>query len=513
MAELNELPEIPSSSVETPPAPVRRKSNFAGDVIKLVSGTTIAQIFGVIVVPILARIFSPEDFGVSQVFQSMLSIVAVITCMRYELAIVLPEDDEKAANVLALTALFSFVTSLISVPIMVFGGKPLSILLGAPEMAKYLWMFPLSMFFTGIFQALNYWNTRTRRFGRLSLARLSNNVVSVGAQLVAGVAAPPTPGGLIGGSFVGTAFSSLSLMFSVWKENGRLFLANVNRKTMREMLDRYKKFPLYSTWSALLNSISWQLPAFLLSPLFSPAVVGYYSLGNRVLRMPMNLIGAALAQAFLPRASDAAKDGKLRFVVEDTYKRLVAYSLFPLLVLSLVGRDLFIVFFGAEWAEAGLYTQILSLWTFFWFISSPLSNLFTVLERQEFSLKINLAIFLTRLASLLIGGWLKSPRLAFALFALSGVLTYGYLSVVIINISGVPWNRIWRILWTHFWPFLPVGVVLLGVQYVQHNSWPVTILAGVVVAGYVLFTITRDPVMLQTLGKGKLEKWVKKLPR
>ena len=80
------------------PVVSRRKTSFAGDVLKLVSGTTIAQLVGILITPVLTRLYAPEAFGTLALFTSITSILGVIACMRYELAIMLPESDEEVAK-------------------------------------------------------------------------------------------------------------------------------------------------------------------------------------------------------------------------------------------------------------------------------------------------------------------------------------------------------------------------------------------------------------------------------
>ena len=45
------------------PIAKRKPTTFAGDVLKLVSGTTFAQALGILVTPLLTRLYSPEAFG------------------------------------------------------------------------------------------------------------------------------------------------------------------------------------------------------------------------------------------------------------------------------------------------------------------------------------------------------------------------------------------------------------------------------------------------------------------
>ena len=81
-------------------------------------------------------------------------------------------------------------------------------------------------------------------------------------------------------------------------------------------------------------------------------------------------------------------EGMLPDWVEKNFRILVNFGMFPMAVMTVIGQDVVVVVFGQQWREAGVYTQILSIWGFFQFISSPMSTLFYVLEKQEFLLKL-----------------------------------------------------------------------------------------------------------------------------
>src|SRR5664279_6385472 len=83
-------------------------------VVTLVGAATIGQAIVVISAPVITRLYSPSDVGSYSVASSVLSVLIVITCLRYEWAIPLPESDVAAANVLALCVLVAFGTSLVA---------------------------------------------------------------------------------------------------------------------------------------------------------------------------------------------------------------------------------------------------------------------------------------------------------------------------------------------------------------------------------------------------------------
>lgn len=473
------------------------KSSFAVDVLKLVSGTTVAQFLGILVSPVLTRLYSPEAFGTLTVFTSLTSIFGVIACLRYELAIMLPEDDEEAANLLGVSLFFTLLVASLIVLVVLWGQDLLIKLLNAPGLAPYLWLVPPTVFVSGISLAFNYWNSRTKHFGRLSLAVVTKSVVTNSIQLGLGFAEFAFGGTMIGARVSGDVLAAAVLGGQIRRDDGKLLWRSIRLKKMLIAIKRYRKFPLYSTWSSLLNSISWHLPTFMLSALFSSQVVGYYALGFRILQMPMNLIGNAISQVFYQRAAKAKAQGNLSQMVEGIFHRLVMIGLFPMLILSIIGRDFYVVIFGESWAEAGVYTQILAVWAFFWFISSPLGRLFTILEKQEWSLRLNVVILVTRLLSLEIGGSLGSARVALVLFAGTGVLVYGYYSLTIMTAAGVLRHRIWMILGRGVAYFLPFGFLIILLSKTGVQAWLLLLWVCFSFGGYALLLWRREPDLFQ----------------
>jgi len=472
-----------------------RSSSFATDVLKLVTGTTFAQAVTILASPLLTRLYGPEAFGFLALFTSITSIIGVIACMRYEMAIMLPKTDEEAANLLGLCLLCVAVVSGLTMPALYFGGDALLSLLKAPALDPYLILVPPFVFISGVFLALNYWNSRTKHFGRLSVAWVTSSLATTGTQLEAGFAGYATEGSLIGAKLVGSVISTGVLGGQIWRDDHALLRKSISWRGMFEELRRYKKFPMIDSGSALLNTVSWQLPAFFLAAFFSPAVVGFYALGFMVLQLPMSLIGGAIAQVFFQRASEAYRQGILAPLVENVFVVLLKLSVLPMLLLTVAGEELFFVIFGAAWGEAGIYTQILSIWTIFWFISSPLSNILSVREKLTVGLGTTLLNFSTRFLSLTIGGVLGSAVLSIALFSISGVLVYGFSCSVFLRLAGIPVLKTLRLITKSLTLAVPFLIPLILVKFFAVSPIMVTLLAFLVLIAYGIYIVLTDPLL------------------
>ena len=60
---------------------------FIRQVAKLASGTALAQIINIACLPILARIYSPNDFGTFAIFLACVAILTSVSTLKYEYAI------------------------------------------------------------------------------------------------------------------------------------------------------------------------------------------------------------------------------------------------------------------------------------------------------------------------------------------------------------------------------------------------------------------------------------------
>lgn len=434
--------KTPPKQAEWPPiepteqihdVPQRKGGSFKGDVLRLVSGTSIAQIISILAAPIITRLYGPEAFGIAAMFSSLAGILGVLACMQYEQSIVLPDNDREAANLLGVSLSFSCMIAFLTVPITWFGGPQLLQLIKMPELIPYLWLVPVSVLTQGIFIALNYWNTRTKHFTRLAVAQVTSQLAVTSTNLGAGLTGHATGGAMIAAAVGAQTVGVAVLGTQIWRSNGKFLMQSICWRDMLAGLDRHRKFPIYTTWSSLLNTASWQLPVLMLGAFFTPAVAGFYALGFRILQMPMSLIGRAVGQVFLQRAAVEHANENLAPLVEELFRRLLILALLPCLVLTIIGRDLFGFVFGLNWTEAGVFTQLLAPWALVWFVSSPLSTLYYVLEKQKEEMGIQAIIFLTRLVSIWVGGILNEPRLAVALFAVSGIFAYGYLIKILFD--------------------------------------------------------------------------------
>lgn len=403
------------------------KGRFARSISVLAGGTALGQAIGALASPMLTRLYSPDDFGVMGVYVSLLSIFSVMASLRYQLAIPLPEKDEEAVNLLALSLVIVLLTSLLVGLGAWLLTDQIIAWVNAPALRSYLlWALPLGVGMVGTYGVFSYWAMRKHAFGGIARTKVNQGLGLVLTQVGLGVL-EVGPVGLLLGQIVGKGAGTSTLAARAWREDVKLLKA-ISSDELSRVAMRYRRFPLFSSWSAVFNTLSSQIPTLMLSYFFGSEITGLYTFSHRVVGLPMQLVGQATAQVFFPEAVEANREGSLAATTDMVFRRLVLLGAPAVLLMALAAPELFAVVFGEEWREGGTYAQWLAPWLFLVFISSPLSILPSVVEKQRQEAVFQAFLLSGRAGALVFGGFLNHPQLAVALFAgVSALFWFGFM--------------------------------------------------------------------------------------
>lgn len=400
------------------------KSEFYRNVLTLLTGTTIAQALPIAISPILARIYSPEDFGVLALFVSISSILATIVNARYELAIVLPEKDEDAINILALGVLISIVFSLIILIFVIVFHSFILQWLDNTKISLWLYFIPLVVLLTGLFNVLNFYNTRIKRYKAIAISNVYKSVSMVIVQLLVGIFKSGAMG-LILGRIVSYFSGNYKLLKVVI--NDKILIKKISKTGMTNMAKRYIDFPKFSLPGALANTMSVELSNVFMSSLFNISTLGFYSFANNLLKMPGALLGKSVSQVYFQEANkERLEKGNAVNTFLGTLKKLFFISFPIFLILFFVVEDLFAFVFSEKWRIAGVYAQIMIPYIFVNFMVSPITITNSVFEKQRLSLLLQSGLLIITLIIFAMT-WHYSYEIKTLLYLLSGALSVYYL--------------------------------------------------------------------------------------
>lgn len=333
---------------------ITKNSLFRG-ILLISGGTVISQIIGILTMLIIAHIYTPVDFGILAVYSSVLSIVALISSLRYELAIPLPKEDVKAANLLTLCFVLTVAMGLFIAIIVTFYSGLIISFMDIQQLSPFLWLIIIGFMGLNVYQILNYWAIRKRDYARITYTKLNQTIAGSLSKIVLGILSFGTYGLLVGDII--SKISGIGTFITILVKQDLKSFKEVNIKGIVVVAKEYYKFPLYSFSASILNTIALQLP-FIIIPLFyGLQEAGYYSLAFSVLGIPASLIGGSISQAFFGEIALLIRENpqKLESTYKNTTFKLLLISIPIILTISIISPYVFPIIFGEKWIKAGSY--------------------------------------------------------------------------------------------------------------------------------------------------------------
>jgi len=409
-------------------------SVFVRQVGVLAGGTGLAQALMVLVLPILTRLYTPEDFSVLAVYVSILGIISIAACLRFEIAIPMPERDEEAASLLALALGSSaIISTLAGIAVYLFPEQIVG-LVEQPKLRPYLWLLPLGIWLASSYSATQYWATRQKNFSGIAQTRLTQAISGAGFQVGLGwIGAAPF--GLLFGSMINRGAGLFSLGFRALKHD-RPALRAVSWPAMRRMFREYDRFPKYSTFDSLANTVGIQFPVIIIAAMAVGPEAGFLILAMRAMQAPMGFIGGAVAQVYLSRAPEELRAGNLSNFTVDVLEGLAKTGVGPLLFAGIVAPPVFALVFGEEWLRAGDLVVWMTPWFIFQFLSSPISMVMHVRNRQKAMLVVTVSGLVLRIGAVGFAVYQDQQHLS-EYYAVSGALFYLGCYWVFSRVAGI----------------------------------------------------------------------------
>lgn len=414
------------------------KGPFAKGVSILAGGTLFSQLLGVLLLPVITRLYSPEDFSSFAAFASLVSFLSVIACWRLEIAIAVPRDNSQAQDLLAASLLASALTGTLLMIAFLCSRSALTTFFGHDAAAMFWWAVPAGVTLTGGYTALQLWASRQKNYGLVAKSRVMQSLSGGSVQVAAGGLGLGFSG-LMAGQLINAAAGCLGLA------RGATAIATIARPSNWRRIVRtsvlFGRFPIYSVPESLANAGGMQLPIIAIAALAVGPEAGFVMLAARIMAVPMAFVGGSVSQVFLSEAAKARDEGRLAEVSIAAYRVLLRTGVGPLFAAGIVAPVLIPHVFGMEWQGAGDLILWMTPWFVLQFLSSPVSMTVHVLDRQKQMLLLSIFGLALRLGSVGVA-YLYWPGSLGEAFAVSSAVFYSVCMTYFARLAGVDWMRL-----------------------------------------------------------------------
>lgn len=431
------LPPMPSS-LRQKLAEKLPKNRIARTVLALTSGTAMAQIIGLAVMPIVTRLYTPAEIGIISLFLSFLAFWSATLSLRYSQALLVAKDDAESHELQRLCMIMTTVMSLLGLPVLWgmqhfdlfgFGLLPgIAIVVTLPVLLGQ-----------GTFMTYRAWALRARLVPAIARAAVVRAGANAATRIGFGLAGAGA-GGLFAAEFAGACASMLGLARATHRHFADSKPARISSAQLRAIAWKYKKYPLLEAPSTWIDALTLALPLPMIVMLYGPAEAGWFGLARLIVAAPNTQIGTAVADVFQMELAGAvlARDPRrAKGIFYQFMRKMALLGLLPLAGALILGPLLMPWIFGKDWTQAGLAAAAIAPWMYAALIISPLSRLLSVLQAQEFKLFYDVSAILLLAAAFFVSRFMALSFIQFLLMVtVANVLGYAlYAALLVIVIE------------------------------------------------------------------------------
>lgn len=378
------------------------KSSFLRNIFTLIGGTAASQFLPLLALPVLSRIYSPEDFGVLALFTGIILILVPLFSGEYTQSILYAKKPEEAISLLGAANCVSLCALLITLILFIILSHTFNIFSyyfqSLPLAAGIL---PVSVYLQNLILALFNFYSRMGNFKIVSYGKISNAAATVSFSLLIGYFSHWT-NGLIYGYLLGQITTVILILYH-YKMLKYSITHFFNFPCIIVALIKYKEYPKLILPSSLLNVLINQAPIYILGYYYNNAVVGFFSRSRQVLSIPISQIALSIGDVFKREANQLYNSGQsVKSLYLKTGIWLTILSIPFLLIIFIFGPLLFKIAFGEEWRTAGEYSQILIFLFVLRFINTPLGSMYFIAEKYKEALSMNVLLLLIIVTSFFI---------------------------------------------------------------------------------------------------------------
>ncbi|MBR9847009.1 MAG: hypothetical protein GYB35_13290 [Algicola sp.] len=398
--------------------------------LMLVLGSGLSKAIGILSLPLIARIYTPAEFGGFSLYMALVLVLVPIFSLRYTHAIPLTESLESALSVLMLILVLNLCFMVLFLVLIVFGK-----LFDTSLNVFFFLLVLVGVFFVSLNEALNMFLVKLREYKPIALIQVQLSLVTESVKVFFGLFTAVNTG-LIFGHIAGYGFALFRYKGYVNITLPSIILS-LKFFNLKASFLRYKSFPVWRAPSQLMQVAAIQAPIILTSIHYADGLVGQVGLSITLLSLPFILIGQSISKLFYGEIANKHEidNQELKKVVIRLAKKIVFFSVIIPLILVLFSEELFSFFLGDDWLIAAKITTILSFYIPMQLASSPFVEIFNFYGGQKIHFKLSLIRLIVVLFSFELGVvFFENIEQVIFMYSIGLLIFYMYLLANIIKV-------------------------------------------------------------------------------
>ena len=378
--------------------------------VKFLGSSALVQFLPLFTAPIIARLYTPADFGVYGVFYALVGIIASVSSLALTNAIISEKHEAGTvhATLVAMSAVLA--VSMLLLVLVITLPKAAAVLALGPIVPSYLLWLPLTVFVQGVMACLYAWGIRMQLYSLMARNKLILGLSTAVLQISIGLGQFGAIGFIVA-NLCGVLLASTLLGAPFWRALRAVPHGFGLRSGWASVVEA-RRLVIWTVPASLVNSVGTMLPDLMINRYFGAALYGEYSLANRMVAFPLAFVSTSLTDIFRQQAArEVAETGSCRNSFNRFFLIMGVAALVILLPVILLMPFVFPVIFGEAWGNAGTLIQAVVFLLIIRFISSPLSYVWIICGHQRRNFFWQLGLLGLTLAAF-VGGQLVYPDIS-----------------------------------------------------------------------------------------------------
>lgn len=287
------------------------------------------------------------------------SIFAPLAAGRYEIAIVVAQKKYLSTELAYIALIFSLVTFIIFSAFQVLLDGFLRTFFEAENTGNYFYFIPLIILLSSFLTICKNLANSRKKYKTLSYMLLTQSALTALLSICLGLFFHYSGiNGLILASIISSILSSVAYAF-IFKRDIIVRRMKVDRAKCA-IIKKFRDFPLINAPGSLLNTFALSLPIILLTKHYNETIVGYYALLTQVVFAPLAFLSLSVSQVHLKKVSELISNKQnLQLYLFKVIALLTVIAAPPTLIFLFWAENIFLIFFGDEWQDAGKILSIM----------------------------------------------------------------------------------------------------------------------------------------------------------
>ncbi|MFT4683534.1 MAG: O-antigen/teichoic acid export membrane protein [Patiriisocius sp.] len=404
-----------------------RKSKLLKNTLVLSAGQFVSQILLLIGLPVITRLYTPEDFGLLAAFVAAANILSSFFVLKFDQALVLPESDSVAKYLLNFISKIPLVFFLVLIGPFIFFKSYLSELFKIKD--SFVYLVPVFAMLISYGQIFLAYRNRQEKYQLMSYSRvllvISTIILQIGFIYFYDI-----NNGLVYGLLGGQFIYFIVIGFTDIKELSYFIKDSKNK--YRVFFIKYKDFPKYTLPSSFLNISTIQLIPIILLFYFGAEVAGLVFIIQKILGAPFGLLGESIKQVVYKKMSTLGSNraGLYKLTTQVVIVSFVFVGLL-MAVIYITLPYLFKYLFSPEYYQSIEFFLYLIPFYLFQLAVSPILSVVFVMKRQKEYFIWEIFRFFIVISALVFGGMYHDVFTTLLLYSTSQALLYTIIFIFI----------------------------------------------------------------------------------